>query len=244
MTAAVTFYILEKSKLMRIVFSLLVISCLSALAQKVEIEEKAMKSFGLERNGFATTLALEDKFVEKAWVKKLKEFGKVERDKNEYKVNLAEVPSVSNAQVTIYSYVLPSSGGVMVWYAIDKGSGYVNEENKKEFDAAVKILHDFGVERYVADINEQIKEAEDALRDVVKDQEKVVNKGSKLATDLEENKEHKIELLQELKSNKADSIVLEKEISFNLKEQDKMKQEVEKMKIALDNVKAKLDEVE
>jgi hypothetical protein len=109
---------------------------------------------------------------------------------------------------------------------------------------AEKILHDFGVMVYRENINDQIKDAEKVLSQTVKAQEKKVKQGVDLVNKVDRNKQQKINLEQKLKENAEELIQLQKDIEQNKLDQGASSVEVEKVKKAVEAVKAKLLQVE
>ncbi|MFL5727901.1 MAG: hypothetical protein ACJ75J_00320, partial [Cytophagaceae bacterium] len=187
---------------------------------------------------------LDDDEVEDEWKKQLKNYGKVEYSKGIYTVPVANVPSISSSPCRITSIVKSSGKGTQVWYSIDLGNSHVTSSgNSSAYKAAEKILNDFAILCYRDDINNQIKDAEKALSNSVKDQEKEVKEGEQLVKDVEKNKQEKINLEQKIKENGEQAVQLQKDITQNKTDQATAAQQVEKMKKALEVVKAKLTTV-
>jgi hypothetical protein len=212
--------------------------------QKIKVSESQESIEKIPRTGLSTIIELDDDEVEDLWKKQLKSFGKVDNSKGVYTVAIANVPSVSSSPCRITSIVKSSGKGTQVWYSIDLGNAHVSSSGSSSaYRAAEKILNDFAILCYKDDINSQIKDAEKALGNSVKAQEKEVKEGEDLVKDVERNKQDKLNLEQKIKENGEQAVQLQKDIVQNKTDQAAAGQGVEKMKKALEVVKAKLTTV-
>ncbi|HXA01140.1 MAG TPA: hypothetical protein VNW99_04075 [Cytophagaceae bacterium] len=226
-----------------VILTLLFIYSLS-FGQKIKVSESQESIEKIPRTGLSTIIELDDNEVESDWKKQLKNYGKVDYSKGVYTVAIANVPSISSSPCRITSIVKSSGKGTQVWYSIDLGSTHVTSSgNSSAYKAAEKILNDFAILCYKDDINSQIKDAEKALSNSVKAQEKEVNQGQNLLKDVEKNKQDKLNLEQKIKENGEQAVQLQKDIAKNKTDQAAAGQDVEKMKKALEVVKAKLTAV-
>jgi hypothetical protein len=231
-------------KKLSILLSLVLVSFLS-FSQKIKVEGVEEKVNDVPRKGLGVEIDLEEKLVKKLWEKKLKEFGKVESSKGAYYVNGGNMSKVSSSPVNIISSIKSSKSGQVVWYAIDLGDSYVTTDNKKgSYRDAEQILKDFAIQCYTEDINNQIEDAQKALEKTEKEREKKVKEGDNLVKDVENNKKEKEKLEQKLKENADDLVKLQAKQEQNKKDQASANQEVEKMKQAVEAVKAKLNKID
>jgi len=230
----------------RILVSLLAIF-ISALsyAQKIKVSETTEEVEKITRTGLSVLIELDEKTVEKAWQRHLKNYGKVDNTKGVYTLPVANVSAISSSPCRIVSIVKSSGKGSTVWYAIDMGDAHVTSSGSSSaYKAAERILHDFAAQCYRDDINEQIKDAEKALNTSVKTHDKEVREGQNLVEDVEKNKQNKINLEQKLKDNAAELDQLQKDIAKNKTDQASAAQDVEKMKKAVEVVREKLNHIE
>lgn len=211
-------------------------------AQSITVSEMDQTVDKIRRTGLGTTLQLDKKLVKDLWVKQLKKYGKVKTSGSMITLESASIPSVSSRNVRVVGMVTGSGKGATAWWAIDLGDKWVTKGGTG-YNAASKILHDFGVNAYREDINDQIEDAQKALEKVVKEQEKTVKHGEHLVHELKKNGEEKIQLEESLKKNGEEKITLQKDIEQNKKDQESMKQKVAEYQKAVDVVKAKLDKV-
>lgn len=216
-----------------------------SLAQKVNVTEFEETIENVNRKGMVTTILLDPEQVEKAWLKKLKEFGKVDVSKSIYIVEIALIVGISATPVRIVSTITNNDKGSRIFWSIEMGKTYVSSKDDQEkYHTAEKILHDFGVMLYREDINDQIKDAEKVLSQTVKLQEKKLKQGVDLLSKTEKNKQNKLVLEQKLKENAEELIQLQKDTEQNKLDQNAAAIEVDKVKLSVEAVKAKLLKVE
>lgn len=216
-----------------------------SLAQKVTVTEGSETVEQISRSGMSTMIELDEKIIRKAWEKHLKQYGKIESNKDVYTILVAQVSPVSNKPCRVFSKLTSTPKGTKVWWAIDLGDAYVNSAtNNSSYNAAKKILHDFAVQAYKDDVNEQIKSAEKALATSVKNQEKEIKEGDDLVKAVDRNKQEKLSLENKLVENGKQLEQLKKDIEKNKQDQQSAVQDVEKMKKALEVVKQKLNQIE
>jgi len=206
-------------------------------AQTVTVQPVEREVAKVPRKGLGVNIELDSKFVEKQWKKKLKDFGgKSSSEKGGVtKIEGATITELSSSPVQMWTKVEGGKGTTEVWWIIDLGTEYVTSESSS-FGTAKKILHDFGVECYREDINEQIEEAEKEYEKTVKNLEKEQKEGENLNGKIESNKST-IEKLQQ------ENVGLEKEVDQNKKDQEQLTKDVATMKKKVEEVKAKLDKV-
>jgi hypothetical protein len=214
------------------------------IAQKAKVTESTETIDKIPRTGLSLLIELDDKMVERLWEKQLKNYGKVNSSKGIYSISPASIATISSQPCIVTSLVKSSGKGTIVWWAIDMGKEHVTSSGSPSaYKAAEKILNDFALQCYREDINEQIEEAEKAVSDAVKAQEKQVKEGESLLRSVDRNKQEKANLEQKLKDNAAELVKLQQDIEQNKKDQAVAAQDVEKMKKALEAVKAKLAQV-
>ena len=210
----------------------------------IKVYEKEEKLEKLQRKGFAVLILLEEPFVDKAWSKKVKEFGKVESRQNEYIITEAVVPNVSGQPVRIYSKVTEKTKqGVEVWMAIDLGTEFITKKHAKA-EQLEQLLYQFAVDVYRADYTLQVEEAEKILAKSTKEYERTVSAELKIRNKVQKNKDEKKELLEKLKETKMDSIQLVKDLQMNKLEQNQDSLETIKMKKAVESVKSKMAKIQ
>lgn len=224
-----------------ILLNLLMIT-IFGIAQKVEVVSLDQKIEKLPRTGIAIYLELDKNDVENLWKKQLKEYGKLEKESGNYFINGASVKAVTSSSVRVLSIVESTSQGTMVWLALDKGDTYI-KKGDSGYEEMKKLLYDFGVMAYRNDVMKQIEEAEKAHAKALKNQEKTVKDGERLANSLTRNGENKVRLEQELVKNGEEKVQLEQDIKQNIADQKKAAEEFETMQKLLDDVRKKLHDI-
>ena len=210
----------------------------NAYSQKKSIKANLQKEdFEMvPREGSAVTIELDDKSIVKEWEDHLKNYGKLSKLKdNCYRVTEAKVPGISGTCI-IYSKCYSKGKNYIVWWSVDNGSDIIANSRATE-----KKLEEFARQQYVNDINQQIQDAEDAVKSAAKAQEKEIDKGQDLVKDIEKNGKEKVNLEEELKENASDLVKLKDDVEKNKASQKAATEEVSKMQRALDVVKAKLN---
>ncbi len=176
----------------------------------------------------AVTIELDKDEVKSAWKKRMKDFGKVEYSNGTFKIEQASIKQVSPTALRVLSKVETTNKGTRICVSLNTGDGYANSGDKG-FNGVKNILEDFAKELYQEDIQRQIDDAEKALVDAQKNQEKVIATGDQLEKDIQKNEEEHVELEQGIEQNKVDQEAAVK----NLADMEK----------ALEIVKGKLDQV-
>ncbi len=186
--------------------------------------------------GMGVSIELDKKFVEKEWKKKIKEFGgKSSTLKGVTVIEGASISEISSGPIRILTKVEGGKGTTEVWWVLDLGTEYV-VSGSSHWSAAKKALHDFGVQCYREDINDQISEAEKEYESTVKNLEKEEKEGVHLTEKVASNK-------SQIEKLKEENLRLEKEKEQNKKDQEQLKKDAETMKGKVETTKAKLDKV-
>lgn len=177
----------------------LVYSAIAQSKKEITVVSAQAQVQQVSREGMQVTIELDEKFVTKTWLQKIKSFGKVESDKNSYIIHGAVIPEISSS-CTLYSTVFTTKTGTVIFWAIDLGGAYVTQGHE-HYDRAKKKLHSYAKEIYIADVNMQIAAAEDALATSVKNQERFVRQGETLKSDHQKNAREKTDLEKKLVEN-------------------------------------------
>ena len=215
----------------------------NAVAQRVSVLPAEAEIDGLKRSGLSTTIELERKQVEKAWNKYLKNLGKVESSKGNYTAKAASVPSIAPGTVNIFSKVEADTRGTTIFYAIDLGTEFVTI-GTPAYENARKLLHEFAVQQYRDDLNEQIKEADEVVDDAVRTHEKKVAQGENFQKQLERNAQEKIKLQKELEENARELEKLKNNIEQNKTDQATALEEIKKVRKVSEDKKSKLSSIQ
>ncbi len=214
-----------------------------AIAQKILVYPSDETVNNIKRSGMHTVITLDEGDIKKEWDKKMRDYGKIDKKKDVVTVTQANVSSLSATPITIHSKVIEDKSGTKVWWCIDLGSEFILQGHPK-YSEAEKLLRDFAKLMYIDDINEQIAEAEKALKISVRNQEDKIRDGEKLTNSMEKNAKEKQNLEEDLRDNAKDKDQLLKDVSQNKLDQNSANQEVDKMKRAVELVKDKIRGIE
>lgn len=230
---------------MKKVILFLFISFEFCFGQKVLVNETEEKIDEIRRVGVSTFIELDENKIVDAWERKLRDWGKYKYKNKVYSIETASMPTVSVSPVRMISKIETTKQGVKVWFTIDDGYQYLSsQKNPKQFEDAKKILHDFGMEQYIADINEQIKDAEKMLSNSVREQEKMISKGQDIKSNIADNRSDKIKYEKKIKEGEQAYVQLKSDSLANLANQAIANENVEKMKRSVEVVRSKISKVE
>lgn len=214
-------------------------------AQKVNVVESIEIIAEKNTMGLSTMLELDEDLVRDAWEKKLKEWGGYKSKSKVYTCEKAFIPSIANNPFRVISKVATTKKGVIVWFTFEDSTVVLNATSSpKTYTNASKLLHDFGLEQYIFDINNQIKDAEKVLASSVKDQEKMISKGEDIRSNIADNRSDKAKYEQKLKDNEKDYLQLKLDSEANIVNQKTANENVDKMKRAVEVVRSKISKVE
>ena len=105
------------------------------------------------------------------------------------------------------------------------------------------MLHQFGVDVYVGEINEDISEADRVIDNAAREYDRLLRQSVSLDKQLEKNRYEKIKLEEKLVQNMNDSIQVSLQMSQNNTDQENALKEIEKLKQARQSIRAKLEDV-
>lgn len=197
-------------------------------AQNVKVRKDNACVKGDQVAGYAIDLKGSAAEVTASLMKYLKPTGKV-RQSGEL-ITVSE-PTVNGIKYTSGFYAVTSARGetTTAWIGIvDKEWSKTEAERmNKELE---KLLHDFGVEFYRAQIQVQVDESTRASAAVAKQQQRLLNEGKSLSTKLEDNKREKVQLEKSLENNKLENAELLKKIEKNKHDQDSVALAAEQIK--------------
>jgi hypothetical protein len=188
------------------------------------------------KEGLYTSTAVDDKYVKQAWQLELAKYGKVETGKGgAYKVNGANVPTISGDPIMLTSKISTSKGRTQVFLSLGLGDeNYVNGTHAK-YAEAEKILNDF---INLMNLQEAVRTEQKNLEDVTDKQAKTVKQGDRLVRDIEDNKKDKEKLEKKLVENKAQLEKLLTDVEQNKRDQIKMGEDVNAQKKKVEEAKA------
>jgi len=194
-----------------VIFSFFLFSQLSAQVSEREVE----LSLGMQYAFVQQHPNANEKMVSKIWEKKMKEYGKVKRNKKAKEWNClgCTVPGISGT-TNVYFKVEEGKGQTTSYTFFDDGTKFICSENAPEeaSNLGKTLVHlSYAVETEV--ITKALEEEENNLKDRNKEQEKLEKKNQDLHKEIEKYEE---------KIAKA-----QREIEKNLEEQTKKKEEIE-----------------
>jgi predicted RNase H-like nuclease (RuvC/YqgF family) len=170
---------------------------------------------------FVTSLDGEKDDIQSAWIRFLKDLGKLRQGGNPMTVAEPVINGTPFAKGIVYADIKEGDKSTTVWMGInqaewdDKDIKYANRELQK-------MLHQFGVKFYRDQVQAQIDETQQALDAVEKQQQRMLNQNKDLTLKLSNSDQEKIQLEKSLEANKLENAVLKVKLDNNKKAQDSL----------------------
>jgi len=204
-------------------------------AQKVLVKTIDQLILGQNYTGQAVQVELEHKNVERAWVRYLKELGKLEQNKNVLEMKNVVVPEIQG-DVRVLSLMTTTLEGTSIFWVLLKNNEALSSASA-EFASARKFLYDFVLSLYRDDVNKQIADADKSVEEAVERHDRKVRESLEIARDLQRSRNDKLRLQKQMEENsinfqrlKGDSLQAELDKSETLKEIDKLRKITEEKK--------------
>lgn len=209
---------------------LLFLALSSLQAQTVAVKSEEQEINFVSRKGLSTTIELDKKTVQKAWIAALRNWGRVDSPKKSiYWLKDTEIKPIAEEAITLMSRVEESEKGTTVFCALEIGGEYI-EQGTREYFAAHKFLYDFAVTLYRQDLNEQIEEVDDVLEATVREHERTEKNYYDLRDDLDKAQQKRRKLYQELEENKKSIEELEAAMKESEAEQEALLEEIDRLR--------------
>ncbi len=154
------------------------------------------------KEGIYTSTNIDEKFIKSSWQTFISKFGKVETGKGgAYKIQMASMPTLSDAAINLITRVYSQKGRTQVFMAMALNPEENITGNHAKYPEVEKILNDFLAK---ANSEEAVRVEEKNLEDVSDKHAKVTKTGEKLVRGMEDNKKDKERLLKKLEENKLE----------------------------------------
>ena len=214
------------------IFSMGFLLCISLHAQKVTVATQSEKVKSESVEGYGTELEGKKDAVGSAWVKFLKDIGKVKQNSDPMTITEPVFNGLSFSKGTIYSIAKDKGENTYLWLGIKPGEWETNNV-KRINNELEKAVYQFGVKYYRDKIQVQIDEAQQALDAVEKQKQRITNQTKDLTIQLSNNEQEKVQLDKSLEVNKFENAVLKVKLLNNTKAQDSLAEagvQIQKMK--------------
>lgn len=209
-------------------FAILFIAVATLSAQKkIKVSESTEKINDGKHNSLVVMLyEISEKDVQKAWKKKLKDFGRPKTKRNTFYIEEAEHKKMGDKVFYLHSYTEETKDGVKVVTAIDLGGAYMNSnEHKDQYKFMEKFIYEFAVEA-----------TKEAIDEVIKEESKTLSKMEKEMKDLEKDKK---DLESDIKDYEKKIEKAKKDIEKNEKDQKDQKKKLEEQKKVVSEIEKK-----
>lgn len=221
-----------------VLLSILLLCTLFSKAQNIYLGSEIINNE--RKEGYYMVLFIKDKYVEKEWKSSIAIYGKVESQRNTFKINNAKMPFISPDPLNFVSTIRTINDNTVLFCMFDLGGGKTVTGKLGNYKEVEKLMRDFYEE---AMIHQEIRFAEDDLDEAQKNYERTLKDAKKIEKDIENTKKDKDALLSKADKNSeeyklfsenqqtADSLltVADKEkLAKNLKKNNKEKSSLEK----------------
>ncbi len=213
--------------------SLLLATC-SAQAQTVYAGQQTIDKQVYK--GLFLTIPLGDRQVEKEWENYVKSFGRVSASRGVYRITTADIRDISSEPINFTSQVKGNKKSTTIFTAYDLGGGNYVSAGNGNYDAADKLLKEFGAK---ALFNDEVRVAEEGFNEAQRNHQKMVRKGETLARDIENNKKEKERLQRRLEENAKELEQLQKDLETNKLDQTTAQTEMDNKRKNVETVKTR-----
>jgi hypothetical protein len=234
----------------KFIFLLLISLSINLHAQTVEVLRTSESVNGENAEALKMTLLIADsKKVERLWTTFLKNFGKIQSSDGIFIVQEALIDGISASvtsasNITCYSRVTLKEEGTEIWWVLQEEDKYIGPDFKEnKFSRAERMFHQFGVDVYVNEINEDISDADRVIDNAAKEYDRLLRLSESLNKRMEKNGYEKIRLEEKLVENFNDSTQVNLQMQQNTIDQENALLEIQKLKEARESIRGKLEEV-
>ncbi len=222
----------------------LLVFTIPAFSQTVVVNEETDRVEGQEVPGVSTTLDITDsREVQKAWTSQLKSYGRTTEREGFLMVPEAYIPGISvNNSARVFSRITLTNEGTKIWWGIEFADKFISkDEYPSKMEKSKKILHQFGVDMYIARVSKEISDAERVIEMEVKNYESLVRSGENFSEEFEKNHLQRVKLKDRLAQNRVDSVNITNLINQNKIDQTESMKEIETLKAAREQIRKKLE---
>ncbi len=207
-------------------------------AQNTQILSGTQEVDRATKEGFYTSVSVDEAFVKQLWQKELYKYGYVEVIKNNiFQVMNARIPSITANPLNIISKVSYDRGKTKVFMSLAQSDGtFINNAHPRTY-AAEKILIDF-VE--LLKQHQTIKTEQESITVMQDKQQKATFNSDKLTRSIESNLKEREKLMKKLEENRLEYEKLQMEVELNRKEQMNINETLTNQKKKIDDVKTKI----
>jgi predicted RNase H-like nuclease (RuvC/YqgF family) len=219
-------------------FNLLLFITSAVFGQTVTVNKQNEKVKGETIDVFAVSLDGKKEDIKSAWIKFLKEMGKLKQSGSPMTVSEPVISGTPFSKGIVYAGSNEGDKNSTVWIGInskeweDKDVTYANRELQK-------MMNQFGIKFYRDQVQVQIDETQQALDAVAKQQQRMLNQNKDLTLKLSNNEQEKTQLEKTLETNKLENAALKIRLENNKKAQDSLLTSTDQIKKVMELHKEK-----
>lgn len=213
-----------------------------ALSQTVTVNKQNEKVKSETIEVFATELEGKKADIENAWVRFLKDMGKLKQIGNPMSVSEPVINGTVFSKGVVYADSKGDEKKTTVWAGINPTEWDEKDQTyaKRELQ---KLVYQFGVTFYRDQVQKEIDETQQALDAVEKQQQRMVNQNKDLTLKLSNNEQERIQLEKTLENNKLENAALIIRLNNNKKAQDSLVNVNVQIKKVMETQKEKLRKI-
>ncbi len=216
-----------------------------ANGQKVnsKVSSETLSIDGQELEGYAVLLDFTKKEIFKAWWKYSKEFSRNETKKGDIKHTIPPKDGESTIPIIFYSTVeAPDSLSAKIKAAV--GDNGMSSDDMAKYNKQVsQVLADFRTDYYKNNLQRKITDTEKRAGKIGKSLDRHATEGIKLDQKLTQTREEKIAHQQAIIENDSLIIELTQKLGVNRVRKDSINNELEKIKVTLDELREMIKEI-
>ena len=183
--------------------------------KKIEVQETNASFDNGKHNALKVIIyEAKQKDVEKAWKSLMKDYNAKVNMKKTIFADDATIKDMSENTIDIYATTdKTKDGDVILYVAFDLGGAYLSSsQHGDKFKTAKKIIHKFAVETTKDALKDKIKDAEKILGNKQKDQKNLEKENKKLHDDIENYKKKIEKAKEDIKENEKNQADKKKEV--------------------------------
>lgn len=211
-------------------------------SQTVTVKKQSEKVKNESAEGAGAELDGKQSDVSSLWAKFLKDLGKVKLFSSDPMVITEPVFNGTIYKGTLYAYSFENGNKTRVWI------GYLSKEwEEKDQDFISKqterLVYQFGVQFYRAQVQKQIDETTQATQAVEKQKQRLMNQNKEFTLQLANNEQEKIQLEKSIQANQLEHEALKIKIEKNKKAQDSLTNATMQIKKVMETHKERLRKI-
>lgn len=204
----------------------LLIPSLQLCAQKVKVDSEKKDIAGAKRDAFTVVIPEADQSsVEKGWRSLMKKYDGDISTKTGVFADNAKIPEISQNTVDVFALTEKMDNATKLIVAFDLGGAFLSSSmHPAQYKVAEKMIREFAVKAATEGVEEKLKEQEKILREADENVKDLVKENEKLKSSIESYKKKIEEAEADLKKNGENQVKAKSALEEQQKVVDKWKE--------------------